>query len=87
MYSRYLRSDSFLIHFSRLKAVESGLLLAVPYGILAESRGKRFVAALGLTGQMLGDTWILVICKLSLQMCEEIFFRSYFMRILTSVRA
>jgi MFS family permease len=37
------------------------LLLALPYGILADKRGRRLVVGLGLLGQMLCDTYILLI--------------------------
>lgn len=36
-------------------------MLAIPYGILADRRGRRLVVALGVTGQVLGDTWIFVV--------------------------
>lgn len=34
-----------------------GLILAIPYGVLADMRGRRFVAALSLAGFVLRDLW------------------------------
>ncbi|KAJ5164334.1 MFS general substrate transporter [Penicillium coprophilum] len=39
-----------------------GLLLAVPYGILAQSTGRKLVVTLGLTGEIIGAIWIWVAC-------------------------
>ena len=34
-----------------------GLILAIPYGVLADLKGRRFVAGLSLTGFVLRDVW------------------------------
>jgi MFS family permease len=34
------------------------MLLAVPYGIIADHRSRRFVMMLGLLGALLAETWI-----------------------------
>lgn len=34
-----------------------GLILAVPYGILADTRGRVFVASLGLVGVVCAELW------------------------------
>jgi MFS family permease len=39
----------------------AALLFALPYGILADKRGRRLVIGLGLLGQMLCDSYILLI--------------------------
>lgn len=39
-----------------------GLLLALPYGVLANTKGRKLVAALSLTGQIIEDLWTLTIC-------------------------
>jgi hypothetical protein len=44
-----------------------GLVLVIPYGILADIKGGRFVAALNLIGYALSSVWILCICVLSSQ--------------------
>jgi hypothetical protein len=43
--------------------VHAGFVLVIPYGILSEKRGGRFVAALNLLGYALSSVWILVVCK------------------------
>ena len=35
----------------------TGLILAVPYGILADSRGRIFVSFLGVVGVVLAELW------------------------------
>ncbi|RTE68955.1 hypothetical protein BHE90_016667 [Fusarium euwallaceae] len=35
----------------------SGLILAIPYGVLADSKGRRLVTGLGLLGFVLRDIW------------------------------
>ncbi|KAL7275200.1 hypothetical protein RUND412_001879 [Rhizina undulata] len=39
------------------------LLVAVPYGILADRKGRRLVMFLTLTGQILAEVWILIVCN------------------------
>ena len=39
-----------------------GLLLAMYYGSLADSKGRRPILILSLVGQLLGAAWILFIC-------------------------
>lgn len=40
-----------------------GLLLAVPFGTLADRVGRKWIFAAGLVGIMLSYAWILLICK------------------------
>lgn len=37
-------------------------MLAIPFGNLANKRGRVFVLALGTVGQMLSEIWILIVC-------------------------
>ncbi|KAM5433759.1 hypothetical protein McanCB56680_006668 [Microsporum canis] len=48
---------------ARLKIIENifALILAIPFGDLANKKGRIFVLALGLVGQMLSEIWIMVI--------------------------
>ncbi|RAK99824.1 MFS general substrate transporter [Aspergillus ibericus CBS 121593] len=39
-----------------------GLLLAIPYGLLAQRYGRKLVATLGLTGGIIANLWIWVAC-------------------------
>ncbi|PWY87875.1 MFS general substrate transporter [Aspergillus sclerotioniger CBS 115572] len=39
-----------------------GLLLAIPYGLLAQRYGRKLVAALGLSGEILASLWIWLAC-------------------------
>lgn len=39
-----------------------GILLAVPYGALADKYGRKWVFALSLAGLFLNSAWVLVIC-------------------------
>jgi MFS family permease len=38
-----------------------GLLFAIPYGILADIRGRRLVIALSLTGAILSNSWVFLV--------------------------
>jgi hypothetical protein len=38
-----------------------GMVLAVPYGVLADTRGRRFVLALGIIGGMMAYSWALLV--------------------------
>jgi hypothetical protein len=40
-----------------------GLLLAMPYGVLADQIGRKRILALSMLGQVLGGCWALFICK------------------------
>lgn len=40
-----------------------GLLVVIPFGILADAKGRRFVIALNLFGQVLGGWWIIAVCS------------------------
>ncbi|RAL03342.1 putative MFS transporter [Aspergillus ibericus CBS 121593] len=42
------------------------LLLALPYGILADKYGRRLVMTLSFVGQLAGMTWVLFVCWLGL---------------------
>ncbi|EGD99433.1 hypothetical protein TESG_06868 [Trichophyton tonsurans CBS 112818] len=48
---------------ARLKVIENifALMLAIPFGNLANKRGRVFVLALGTVGQMLSEIWILIV--------------------------
>ncbi|KAJ5971438.1 MFS general substrate transporter [Penicillium vulpinum] len=43
-----------------------GLLLALPYGILADKYGRRLIMTLSFVGQFIGMTWVLIVCWLGL---------------------
>ena len=40
-----------------------GLLLALPYGILADRYGRRLVMTMSFVGQLGGFAWILMVCE------------------------
>ncbi|OOF96619.1 hypothetical protein ASPCADRAFT_129694 [Aspergillus carbonarius ITEM 5010] len=42
-----------------------GLLLAIPYGLLAQRYGRKLVAALGISGEILAGLWIWIACHYS----------------------
>ncbi|KAB8238573.1 major facilitator superfamily domain-containing protein [Aspergillus alliaceus] len=46
------------------KLVESlfALILAIPFGKLSNTKGRRFVLFVGITGQILSESWILTVC-------------------------
>ncbi|DAA77186.1 TPA_exp: putative MFS transporter [Trichophyton benhamiae CBS 112371] len=48
---------------ARLKVIENifALMLAIPFGNLANKRGRVFVLALGTIGQMLSEIWVLIV--------------------------
>ncbi|EFQ99582.1 hypothetical protein MGYG_02594 [Nannizzia gypsea CBS 118893] len=48
---------------ARLKIIENifALMLAIPFGNLANQKGRVFVLALGTVGQMLSEVWILIV--------------------------
>ena len=46
-----------------LLIVHAGLVLVIPYGMLSEKIGGRFVAALNLFGYALSSVWIIVVCE------------------------
>ena len=48
----------------RADAGHLGLLLAVPYGIMADHRSRRFVLTLGLIGALLAETWVGLVLRL-----------------------
>jgi hypothetical protein len=50
-----------------LLIVHAGLVLVIPYGILSEKIGGRFVAALNLFGYALSSVWIIIVCESSLK--------------------
>jgi len=39
-----------------------GIFLAVPYGILADRFGRKWLFVLSLVGVILDSTWVLIIC-------------------------
>ena len=43
-----------------------GLLLSIPYGVLADKYGRRFVTILSLIGVTLAAFWLMLVCKFSL---------------------
>ncbi|PYH97882.1 MFS general substrate transporter, partial [Aspergillus ellipticus CBS 707.79] len=43
-----------------------GLLLALPYGILADNYGRRKIMTLSFVGQLAGLSWVLIVCWLGL---------------------
>ncbi|CAI7568605.1 unnamed protein product [Penicillium glandicola] len=43
-----------------------GLILALPYGILADKYGRRLIMTLSFVGQFVGMSWVLVVCWLGL---------------------
>ncbi|KAL3421705.1 MFS multidrug transporter [Phlyctema vagabunda] len=42
-----------------------GLILAIPFGALADKKGRNFVLMLGIVGQILSEVWILGVCYFS----------------------
>jgi MFS family permease len=38
-----------------------GLILAIPYGILANKRGKKLTVTLSMFGYALGESWVLTV--------------------------
>jgi len=47
--------------------VYTGLVLVIPYGMLSEKKGGRYVAALNLLGYALSSVWIIVVCESTVQ--------------------
>ena len=39
------------------------IVLAVPFGILANKKGRNLVLIIGVTGQMLSEAWIIIVCE------------------------
>lgn len=40
-----------------------GLLLTLPYGILADKYGRRLIMTLSFVGQFVGMSWVLIVCR------------------------
>jgi MFS family permease len=51
-----------IMGWAELFEVLPGILLAVPYGALADKYGRKWIFALSLVGMLLDSAWILVIC-------------------------
>lgn len=54
-----------------LLIVHAGLVLVIPYGMLSEKIGGRFVAALNLFGYALSSVWIIVVCESNLKIQHD----------------
>ena len=42
-----------------------GVIVAMPWGVLADKKGRRFVTSLGILGLLLRQVWGYVVCKSS----------------------
>ncbi|KAI1940057.1 hypothetical protein LOZ66_002492 [Ophidiomyces ophidiicola] len=56
------------------------LVLAIPFGYLANQKGRNFVLTLGMVGQMMSEAWIIIACSLSNQLPFELIYFSVFLK-------
>lgn len=56
---------AYVLGINNMMDAIPGLLVAVPYGALADTRGRRFVLVLGYFGLALDLLWQVVVCKLN----------------------
>ncbi|KAI1971122.1 hypothetical protein LOZ53_005577 [Ophidiomyces ophidiicola] len=56
------------------------LVLAIPFGHLANRKGRNFVLTLGMVGQMMSEAWIIIACFLSNQLPFELIYFSVFLK-------
>lgn len=55
---------AYVLGINNMMDAIPGLLVAIPYGALADTRGRRFVLVLGYFGLALDLLWQVVVCKL-----------------------